>query len=45
MQGELNINGTEQEQVILKGNKEFWKGIVVIGSKIGQKFYTLIFKI
>ncbi len=38
MQGELNINGTEQEQVILKGNKgEFWKGIVVIGSKNRSK--------
>ena len=44
MQGELNINGTEQEQVILKGNKgEFWKGIVVIGSKNRSKIlYTNI---
>ena len=38
MQGELNINGTEQEPVILKGNKgEVWKGIVVIGSKNRSK--------
>lgn len=44
MQGELNINGTEQEQVILKGNKgEVWKGIAVIGSKNRSKIlYTNI---
>ena len=44
LQGELNINGTEQEPVILKGNKgEVWKGIAVIGSKNRSKIlYTNI---
>tara|TARA_X000001036_G_scaffold52886_1_gene42368 strand:+ start:1166 stop:3868 length:2703 start_codon:yes stop_codon:yes gene_type:complete len=42
LRGELNINGTEQEPVILKGNKgEVWKGIAVIGSKNRSKIlYT-----
>lgn len=44
LRGALNINGTEQEPVILRGNKgEFWKGIAVIGSKDRSKIlYTNI---